>query len=48
VVHSDSGPNANPYRAYFDTIFNSDIPMENLDFQLRVWVTQLVENSVHM
>eukprot|EP00347_Sterkiella_histriomuscorum_P000587 403375275 len=45
---SGEGKQISPFRHYFDTLFNSDIKLEDLDQQLRIWVGQLVENSIHM
>ncbi|CDW77650.1 dna mismatch repair protein [Stylonychia lemnae] len=35
------------YKQHFDILFNSDIPIHDLNNQLRIWVAQLVENAVH-
>jgi DNA mismatch repair ATPase MutL len=32
---------------YYNSIFTSDIKIEDLDSQLRVWIVQLVENAVY-
>ena len=33
---------------YFQSLCQSDIPLGDLDQQLRVWTTQLLENSIEM
>lgn len=32
---------------YYNSIFTSDIHIEDLDSQLRVWIVQLLENAIY-
>ena len=32
---------------YYQSIFTSDIKIEDLDCQLRVWIVQLIENAAY-
>lgn len=35
-------------RQFYDELYPSDISIENLDQQLRIWVAQFLENSLDM
>lgn len=35
-------------RQFYDELYPSDIPIENLDQQLRIWIAQFLENSLEM